>query len=435
MKAIEDVVCGVLDHGRFTHVARTLGKTFKKVYYSTPEERDAPIARECCIGDGFPEIKRVKSLLTVKDECDFFLFPDVGFEAEQGDLISQGFPVFGCRGAGPLETNRGLFLKVLAETNLPAAPHVVIQGLTNLRLHLRAAEDKYIKISKFRGDWETMHWTNFEDGESTLDSFAVRWGDLKEFITFYVFDPIDTEIEDGVDSWCVNGQFPETVLHGMECKDKSYVGTLTTMADIPKEVRVVNELFGPILGKMTNGGAMKFSTEVRITKDGQSFFIDPTCRFGSPPSQGECLLITNLAEIVYRGSMGELVEPEADSNFVVQARVHLEGDRTEWNSFKLDEELDEALMCGFCCGANGRMTLPPITDYHSTEVGYLCAVGDRLKEAIENLRELKDRLPDGLTTEFVSLADLLKEITSAEDAGMEFTEQEVPEPAVVIDSD
>jgi hypothetical protein len=314
------------------------------------------------------------------------------------------------------------------------APHTIIKGLTNLSLHLREVEDVYIKISKYRGDWETLHWTCWEEMEGTIDSYAVRFGCLKELITFYVFDAIETELEDGVDSWCVGGQWPETILHAMECKDKALIGTMQNMDDLPEEVRCVNEAFGPILDRLTNGGALKFSTEVRITAEGESYFIDPTCRFGSPPSQGECLLIKNLPEIIYRGAMGDLVEPETEDDFVVQATVTLDGDRTEWTALKLDEELDEHIKGGFCCRVDGKLCLAPITEYHSSEVGYLCATGQTMKRAIEALRDLKDKLPPGLKCEFNSLAELLTEIHEAEANNMTFTDDIVPEPEEIVSS-
>lgn len=434
MKPLSDLTAVVVDHGRFVHVARTLGKQFGKVYYTSPEERDCPLLREAVVGDGFPEIERVKSLCEVRGQCDLFVFPDIGFEAEQEDLRSQGLPVWGPGGAGELESNKGVFLKALADAGLPVAPHVIIKGMTNLILHLMEVEDVYIKVSKYRGDFETMHWTNWGDMEGTLDTLAVRFGAFKEFITFYVFDAIDTEIEDGVDAYLVGGQWPQTVLHGVENKDKSYAGTMQKFDELPEEVRKVNEAFGPILNQMSDNGAMKFSTEVRITKDGESFFIDPTCRFGSPPSQGECAIIKNLGEIIARGAIESVcVEPEFDDPFVVQAAVSLCEDRTEWHSFKLDQEVDDALKGGFCCRVHDRLALPPITEYHSSEVGYLCATGATLQAAIEKLRDLKDKLPDGMKCDFVSLADLLKEIHTAEDAGLPFTEQAVPEPASVIE--
>lgn len=435
MKDVKDLVACVVDHGRFVHVARTLGQQYGKVYYTSPEERDCPLLREAVVGDGFDEIERVGSLWAVKDKIDLAVFCDIGFEAEQRELHAQDIPVWGPGGAAALESDKGLFLKLLAETNLPVAKHVVIRGLTKLASHLTDVEDVYIKISKFRGDFETMHWTNWEEMEGTLDGLAVRFGPFKELIQFYVFDSIETEIEDGIDSYRVGGQWPKRVLHGMEKKDKSFIGTMQDFADLPEEVRRVNEAFGPILDRLTSDGALKFSTEVRITKDGESFFIDPTVRFGSPPSQGEMLLIKNWGEIIARGAIeGVCVEPETEDEFVVQARVDLGENRTDWSSFRLEPEIDDALKGGFCCKVNGRLALPPITEYETSEVGYLCATGKTLKAAIENLRDLKDKLPDGLQCEFASLADLLREIGEAESSGMEFSDQPLPEPAEVVES-
>ena len=433
MKPIREVVACVVDHGRFVHVARTLGQQYGQVYYTSPEERDCPLIREAVVGDGFPEIERVKSLWAVKDRCDLFVFPDIGFEGEQRELRSQGLPVWGPGGAGALESDKGLFLKALNQTPLLVPLYTTFRGITKLSQHLMEVEDKYIKVTDYRGDFETLHWTNWGDMEGTLDGLAVRFGDFKELILFYVFDAIKTEVEDGVDAYRVAGKWPETVMHAMEHKDKSLIGTMTKLAELPDEVRVVMDAFGPMLDRFGLKSPMKASVEVRITDERESFFTDPTCRFGSPPSQGECLLIKNLGEIIARGAIqGSCVEPEFDDAFLVQASVILDGDRTDWNSFKLSPEIDEALKGGFCCQVNGRLVLPPITEYHSVEVGYLCATGPKLAAAIEKLRDLKDKLPDGMKCDFVTLADILKEIEVSEAAGMPFTPDPVPEPAAII---
>ena len=435
MKAISDIVACVVDTGRFVHVARTLGQQFGKVYYTSPEERDCPLIREAVIGDGFDEIERVKSLWTVKDQCDLVVFPDIAFDGDQAELRRQHIPVWGAGDAAWLESDKGLFLREIGESGLPVVPHKVIRGLTALSVHLMNVEDVYIKVSKYRGDFETMHWTSWENMEGALDTLAVRFGPFKELVNFYVLDSIDTEIEDGIDTHFVAGKWPELVLHGFENKDKSYIGTMQKFEDVPEPVRRVNEAFGPILNRLSAGGAFKFSSEVRITKDNEGLFTDPTVRFGSPPSQGECLLIGNLGEIIARGAIeGVCVEPEPTDEFVVQAAVTLDGDRTEWNTFKLDAEIDQALKGGFCCQVNGRLVLPPMTEYHSQEVGYLCATSGTLRGAIEKLRGLKDKLPSGMKCDFTSLADLLKEIhTAEEDNDMEFTPQPVPEPSAVIE--
>jgi hypothetical protein len=303
-----------------------------------------------------------------------------------------------------------------------------------LREHLRTNDEKFIKISRFRGDWETLHWTNYEEMEGTLDAYAVRFGCLKEQIAFYVFDKIDSTVEDGVDAWCVAGQWPQTILHAIECKDKALIGQMMKFDDLPEEVRKVSDAFAPVLDLLMGGtGGMKFSTEVRITEAGESFFIDPTCRFGSPPSQGECLLIKNLAEIVARGAHGELVEPEFEEEFVVQANVTLDGDRNDWNAFKLSPAIEEALKGGFCCQVDGKLCLTPITEYHSQEVGYLCATGKTMKAAIDKLRKLQGELPSGLSCSFASLAEIINQINDAEEQGMEFTDQPVPAPEIVLE--
>lgn len=433
MKDLKDITCCVVDHGRFVHVARTLGEQYGKVYYVSPDERDCPVIREACVGDGFPEIERIRSLWSVKEKCDLFVFPDIGFVAEQDELRKQGFPVWGSGYASNLESNKGLFLSALSETQLPIPPHIVIEGLDNLRVYLMDNEDQFIKVSRFRGDWETMHWTNYESMEGTLDNYAVRFGPLKNHLKFYVFDNIETEIEDGVDAYFVDGKWPKTILHGMENKDKSFIGTMQKFDELPDEVKVVNEEIAPILQRMNGGTGMKFSTEVRITKEGESYFIDPTARFGSPPSQGECCLYLNLGEIIWNGARGILTEPEYDDDVVVQASVTLENDRTDWNSIKVDEPVARHLKCGNCCEVDGKLVFPPMTEYHTFEAGYLCATGKGILQAIERLRDLKDELPDGMKCDFESLSKLLVEIKQAEESGMEFTDGEVPEPTVVID--
>lgn len=432
MKPTSEVVACVVDHGRFLHVARRLARDFAKVYYWTPTERDCPLLREACIGDGFEDITRIDKLRSVRSKCDLFVFPDIGFADLQKDLIDEGIPVWGARDADSLESNRGKFLKVLATTNLPVPSVQAVIGLDKLRAVLKEAEDKYVKLSRFRGDWETLHWTNWRQMEGVLDSYAVRFGPLKDKLTFYVFDPIETEIEDGVDTYCIDGQWPATVLKGMECKDKSYIGTVQKFSDVPAETRIVNEEFCPILASYGYRGF--FSTEVRITKDGQSFFIDPTCRCGSPPSQVQAELFQNYGEIIWQGAQGNLVEPEPTAKFGVQAAIAVEGDRSEWNRVEFPPELDAWIKCGFFCQVDGVTCFPPVTEYNTSELGYLCAIGDTIEEAIDSLRQKRDALPDGIKCEFDSLADLLKEIQSAEGSGMEFTDQEVPEPATVIES-
>lgn len=431
MKAAQDISCCVVDCGIFIHVARRLAAEYARVYYFNPTwETEMPRINRMVVGDGYPEIKWVESLWEVFDECDLFVFPDVGFSGLQHHLLKQGKAVWGCRNADGLEARRGLFLKVLSETNLPVPPHNAVKGITNLRLFLRDNPDKYIKVSTYRGNFETCHFRSMEEDETMIDAWAVTLGPLREHVIFYVFDPIESEIEDGCDAWCVDGQWPQTVIHGVECKDKSYLGTFQKFEKLPDEVRVVNDEFGPVLARY--GYRNFFSTEVRITKEKESYFIDPTCRSGSPPSQIMCDMIGNLGEIVWRGANGDMVEPEQNSKFGVQAIFHV--DRDEWAVLDVPEEIQPWVKVSFSCMVDGRICVPPDpTGY--CEIGWVTGIGDTIGDAIDSLREHVEGMPEGVHVEFRSLADLLKEVKTAGEQGMKFTDGDVPEPESVMADD
>jgi hypothetical protein len=429
MKDVKDITVCVVDHGQFIPVARKIGEQVKKCYYWSPDEKSLKLVQEGVIGDGFPEIVRVsngKSFWDVKDECDLFVFPDIGFAGEQRELIRQGKPVWGARGSDTIESNRGKFLKILDSLGMNVPPHKIIKGLTNLRLHLKDEEDKFVKISDWRGNFETFHWTNWKEGEGELDNYAVEFGPTKELVTFYVFDRIDTEIEDGIDAYCIDGVYPRMVLHGMENKDKSYCGVMTEWDNLPEQVRTVNEQFSPALGDYRGF----FCTEVRITEENESYFIDPTCRAPSPPHQLMTELFGNFADIIWNGANGVCIDPEPTAKVGVQALLSCSRNDREWASFVIPEKIEPQVKCGFCCQIGDRLAFPP----HQLETmcGYLVATGDTIEEAVGNLQAAVKELPDGMKCEDKSIAELLKEIQSAEDKGMEFTDEKIPEPSIVL---
>lgn len=435
MKPVDQVIACVIDTGCFQHIARRLARDYAKVYYWSPWEIAFPRLKDAIVCDGYGGVIRVESIEEIKEECDLFVFPDIGYSDLQRDLASQGKAVWGCRNADELEARRGRFLEVLEkETDLPVPPFEKVEGLSNLRYYLMEKEDVFIKVSTYRGDFETCHFQNMEVSEGILDGWAVMLGPLKEHINFFVFDKIETDIEDGIDTYCIDGQWPQTVIHGIECKDSSYIGCFQKMTDVPEEVRCANEAFGPVLAGYGYRGA--FSTEVRITKDGESFFIDPTCRFPSPPSQVMCEMISNWGEIIWHGANGILVEPEPSENegapvvFGVQAIFKV--DRDEWGVFEIPEELDQWVKISFSCKVDGKVCVPP-DPQGIREVGWVCGVGATMESAIEHLKANVDAMPSGVHVEFASLAELLREVHAAQDKGMTFTDQPVPEPAFIIE--
>ena len=428
MKPISDSVVCVVDHGLFPHIAQCISAKAKHVFYAGPCEEVMEKIKDAAIGDGFENMTRVKSLWDVKKYCDAWVFPDIGFGGEQKELVSQGLPVWGHHGADELEVMKGLFIDTLKDLGMEVSPHKRVLGLDALREYLKDKTDKFVKISRYRGDWETLHFRDYALDKATLDCHEYRLGPMAEHLVFYVFDKIDSKIEDGVDSWCIDGKWPQKILHAMERKDKSLIGAIQDLADVHEDVRHVNELFGPVLDKYGYRGA--FSTEVRIAD--VPYFIDPTMRFGSPPSQLQTVLIKNLPEVILSGANGECLEPEYDDPIGAQVLITTDKEKDEWLTFPMAKELRPYVKSSFACEIDGNVNILP--NPLENWAGWLVATGPTIEAVVETLKERKALLPEGFDCDLTSLHDLLRELEEAKQQGIEVTEQDTPSPTIVLDS-
>jgi hypothetical protein len=381
------------------------------------------------VGEGYPGIERVSSPYVRGVDIDMIVFPDIGFAPMQRHFLNHGLPVFGAGEADELEMYRGKFLKEIEQLDLPTPNCEVVDGISGLRVYLKDRTDLYIKISKWRGDMESWHWRSWAEDEGKLDALAFRLGPAKDHLTFFVFDPIEAEIEDGIETFCVDGKMPKTCIHGMECKDAGYLGTFALMNDLPEPVRKVSEAFAPVLGKY--GYRSFFSTEVRISKDGTPYFIDPTLRAGSPPSQVQCEMIANYSEVIWGAANGEVVEPEPEAEFGVQVVVKADSKLDEWTEIVLPDHLWRWVKAGQSFRIGNKLCLPPGMAAESNI--WLTAIGDTIKEAIENLKSYSGDLPEGVKCDVTPLGDLLREVNEAEKSGMTFTDQPVPGPETVVE--
>lgn len=428
MKPLSDITACVVDHGLFLPVAHRLAQEYKRVLYHTPNEEGFPTINKCIIGDGFPDIEKCDDIWSVKNEVDLWVFPDIGFSGLQLELESQGRSVWGSRRADTLEVFRQKFHRVLKDTGLPVPEFVVIKGLNALRDHLRNEEDKYLKISRYRGSMETCHWRSWELDEVMLDMLAVRFGPAKELIPFMVFDNIETDLEIGSDTYCVDGEWPSLMLNGLEHKDQGYLSAVTKKEDMPKQLTDVLDAFGPILKqyRMRN----QWSTEVRVQGE-TGFFTDPTPRGGLPSTCSQLRAWKNFGEIVAAGADGELVDPIPDCKFTAEAMITGKGKKDNWVVVELPDELTDWANFANCCMIDGRICFPSDDD-SSGALGWLVATGDTIEETIDKLKEHADLLPDGLDADTDSLVDLLKEAHSAEKEDIEFGKQTIPEPETAL---
>lgn len=431
MKEIKDITAAFVDHGGlYLPLAQKLAQSYKRILYTDPCERAFPKINDSVIGDGFDNIDRVDSFWPHKADVDLFIFPDSQGRGVQAELRSQGFPVWGSGNAETLEQSREKFHRILGEVGLEVPTFEIVVGLSALREHLKDKTDKYIKISKYRGSLETCHWRSMDDDAGMLDCWAVKFGGVKDLIRFLVFDKIDTPLELGGDTYNILGQWPDSMWDAYEWKDKGYFGAWKKFGDMPEQTQAIMGAFGPVL--KSEGHRNFWSMELRVMPDGSFKFIDATPRGPLPGTGSQTENIINLAEIIAAGSEGELVQPKPEKLFAAECVLTQKGQKEAWGSVRVPDELSRWMKLGGSCRVDGRTWFPP-DDSHDEEIGWLVALGDSPIETIETMLKQAEELPDGVEACTDSLVDLLKEIHKSEAEGNEFTPQEVPEPAVVIE--
>lgn len=434
MKPHNEVVACVVDFAMVgVPMAERLARRpngFKKVYLFQEWEEDYSTLNKAIMGDGYQEFERVADLWDIKDECDLFVFPDVQRSGLQLELERQGKLVWGSRDGDCQELDRELFLKTLSEVGLEVPPHEIKVGVNELRSFLRDKEDYYIKVSLYRGSFETCHYRSWTLDECLLDLFAVRFGPAKELIRFLCFPNIDTPLEIGADTYCVDGEFPNTILHGVEWKDRSYLGAVTTLKESPKQILETLAKFGSVLGEHRYRN--QFSCELRV-KGPKFYFIDATCRMGLPSTASQLELWDNFPEIVWYGANGELVEPKPTAKFSCEAIITAKRDPNEWAIFDVPKELKRWTKFASCFQYEGDVCFPSCEGNSGDDVGWLCAIGNTPEETIRNITKYADMLPDGMDANVECLGYVIKEIQQAEKLGVHFTSMKMPKPGFVME--
>lgn len=426
----KDATFLVWDHGLFLPLALELAKTAKRVIYHNAAQIDAfPTLAKSIVGDGYDNIEVTDEPFAYRKEIDCAVFPDI-YEADKQSVFEElGVQVWGSRDGDKLEIYRGRFLKALAEVGLEVPKHHVVEGLSRLGATLQDMPEAYVKISRFRGTMETFHWRGMAEDEDWLHMMAVKLGPAKENMVFYVFEPIDTDIEIGYDSFSVDGEYPNTGLVGYECKDKSYFASVTSVPNVPGVLARVNGAFAKELQEHRYRNFI--SSEVRIKGD-HFYFIDPTRRAGVPSGLSQFKLYANLPEIVLAGAQGELVQPKLNAKFSCECIMTAKGEKTCWTVVDFPEDLRNSIGCPGSCQIDGRICWPP-DDSGEHEIGWLVNLGDTPKECIQGMLDKAADLPDGVIAATESLADLLKEIESGKSQGVPFSSKPLPEPSVVVE--
>jgi hypothetical protein len=381
--------CCVFDNGLFVSLAETLAKSFGRVLYHSPWEQGFPRSNSTIIGDGISGVTRVNSIWPLIDDIDLFVFPDIFHGPLQVYLRGIGKRVWGSGLAESLEIERAKSKRWLRDLGLPVGPYRVIHGTNDLRRFLQTHDDQYVKISRTRGDMETFHAKTYQLIEPRLDELEHALGAKKHITEFVVEAPIEAKAEVGYDGFTIDGRYPQKALFGVETKDAGYIGQVSVYSALPRSLGYVNTKLSPLFRDLRYRGF--FSSEIRVAEDGTPYMIDPCCRMASPPGELYQYLIANLAEVIWAGADGELVEPEWLYPFGAQLILRSDWAEHGWQPIDITQEYTDNVKLHYLTMIGGKRYYVPQA-VTMPEIGAVVAGGATKQAAIAAVQAIAEQV-------------------------------------------
>lgn len=415
----------VIDRGgMFCSWAHRLAREFGEVYYHNPSWKSlSPRSNELLIGHGFDDITMVKHLWKVVHKMDLVVFPFIFDGDLQEELERQGKRVWGSRMGDEIEVYRPEAKQEMEKLGMAVGKYEIVTGISNLRAYIKQHPNVHVKISLTRGDGETFHAKSYEEILPRLREIEHELDDASEEMQFTVEKPITPALEIGYDGWYCNG-FPSFAVNGIECKDESYIGAFLPYESLDDHVLDVNAKLEPLLRQYGYRGFM--STEIRVGEDEKPCMIDFTARAASPAGEAMQEMITNWAPIMWHGSRGILVRPEAEKKYSAQAVIHCEHADEGWAKVKIhDDEARRWIKLFFHSHSNGMERVAP---QHAkfNEIGWVVGLGDTVKEAIKNCEDHAAEISGyKLDVRTKALQDAVEEIEKGIELGIRFSDEPI----------
>jgi hypothetical protein len=410
----------VCDNGLFAELACRLTRQFGRVLYFMPWANAYPKSAAAFVGTGLEGVERVPTFWDRVAEADLVVFPDVYFSDAQ-EVVRERFhkPVWGHGSAEALELDRVGTRALQRRLGVPGPPSRRVVGIGALAEYLAdpAHENRWLKISTYRGDGETFHHETWHTTRVWLDRFRDRVGPVADEYEFLVERHLEG-IEVGYDGWTVHGQFPTAAYWGFEVKDEGYVGRFQPYREMPACIREVNERMSPVLAEARAVGFCSF--EFRLGEDGVARMIDPCMRAGSPPFEATQEAYANLGEILWEGAHGRLVEPAPLGEYIAEALIHSQEALTNWVPLECPPADRRWLKVRNVAVVGGELYHVPVGG-QMPEIGAVVAAGDTLEEAIGLVKERAERIKGfGLQIKAEALDRALEEVEEARKYGVEF---------------
>jgi len=389
LKPVNDLTVMVRDQGQFCEIACRIARDAAKVYYCSAREGEFPTMADMMVGYGMEGLEVVDSIWPYVDRCDLFVYPDLYYGYEQDYLRSLGKPVWGAGMGEDLELDRILLKQILKSKGMPVNDFEVVVGMEKLRAFLKANEDVYVKMSKFRGSFESLHSKTYKEIAPALDEFAHELGAFQQIAEFICEAPIPDAAEIGYDGYTVDGQFPKSTLAGIEIKDRAYVGAIKSYASLPSQIKDTNAALVDSFKQTMYRGP--FSTEVRVPKDKNPYLIDFTARYPSPPNQLQQEMFSNFTEILWEGANGRLVDPVPAAKFGALCIITSDFATKNWQPVEFPKELRGHIKLNNPVKIKDTYYVVP-QPVELCQIGAVSGWGATMEEAIDQCKEIAGKV-------------------------------------------
>ena len=380
----------IFDYGQQTKMAQAMASKFEVVYYFNPNVLDGfQDVRDVEIGKGITNVIKVTEWASIIDTVDLICFTDCYEPELQAYFRNQGIPVFGSGHSSLLETDRVYLKNVMETVGLPVGPYEIVNGIDYLEYVLRDKENVFIK-NNHRQNFETTKWKNWRLSKGELKRMRNEVGIFGNKETYIVEDELESIIEFGIDTFVVDGMYPDTVSTGVELKDLGYINCLMNYNELPKQLKSVTDKMSPIFADLGYRGF--HSNEVILGHDMQGYLLDGTCRLGQPPNDLLVNLISNYDECIVQVANGFVPLVKSDYKYGCQLILKSEMAKQDDTPIVVPEQYKKYV------SIKNLFIDPEGTWYYArrglamAEIGSVCGVGSTLKQAIEMATEIANSI-------------------------------------------
>jgi hypothetical protein len=402
--------------GLYLYCAEKLAEKYGKVMYYLADADAYPTSQKHTIGMGIPKVKRIHDFWKHIDKADIVYFWDCYDGELQHWLRSQGKTVFGSGRGEQVEIDKVMFLETLEKLKLPCPKTYLAEGIDDLTQYLEANDGETMWLKNLhRGDFETRKFKSMAQIKPFLDDLRKRIGTASDTMEVLVQHKIDAECEAGYDGFQVDGQFTNNCIVGYEMKDKGFVGKV--FSETPEIIKGINDAFSDTFKRLGYRG--NYSTEIRITKDGQPYYIDATCRVPSPPGELLCELYDNWAEATWDIATGTV--PELKPKAQYGAEIILTSDWYDQHELHVTfpKEIAQYVKLKNHTRRDGEYYCVP--NGNGTFFGAVVAYADTLDKAIELVKSYAEQVEaDELDYNDEIFEDACEQIECGEKFGIYF---------------